>query len=258
MPRYQPKLTLGFASLLAILFMVPSQAYARGGGFPNCKSDKILDVPMPFVVDVQSAGRVHLSASGGSDKSGAVFPLGWHLFDSSGTQIDYFPTSDLGFASQDMLKETNLEGLVPGATYVIQLVSSDLCGHQGFTRQVVTMPQATPEFNPPVLSAPTLVRTGIQVGQFTAIQFSVTDNTGIQDVTISINDTVIQEFKYFDGATFRWWCVPYAADGVQSTLEGPNFYVYYPDSYKNQSALVEVVAVDLFGNRSVTSAILPL
>jgi len=237
--------------LTAFLVVSERASYAA-----SCRGDKKVDVAMQFSVTIQSAGRLHLSAYGGSDKSGAVVPVGWRLYDGSGSVLDYFPTADLGFAWQSMLSETNLEGLIPGGSYWIELISRDVCGNQGTFRRSTLMPQARPETLAPVLSAPVLVSTGLQVGQFTEIQFSLTDDTGIRDVTVSINGTVIKEYKYFDNVTFRWWCDPFAPDGVQSTLEGPNYYVYYPDTYKNQDALVEVVAVDFFGNRSVTSALL--
>jgi hypothetical protein len=247
-------LWISLAAWAVVLWaFLPTSSYAAA-----CRGDKRLDVPMQPKVTVQSAGKVHLTASGGSDKSGAVIPVGWRIYDASRKVLDYFPDSELGFAWQSMLAETNLEGLMPGASYTIELISRDICGNQGTAGRSTTMPQTVGEANAPVLSTPTLVSTGLQSGQFKDIQFSLTDDTGIQDVTVSINGTVISEYKYFDDVTFRWWCDPFPLDGVQSTLEGPNYYVYYPDTYKYQYALVEVVAVDLFGNRTVTSAFLYL
>ena len=37
-------------------------------------------------------------------------------------------------------------------------------------------------------------------------------------------------------------------------LEGPNYYVKYPTSYKGQYVLVEVDVTDVVGNVSTTSA----
>lgn len=76
-------------------------------------------------------------------------------------------------------------------------------------------------------------------------------------MTVTINGTVVRAYDYSTGAAFRWWCNPYTLDSVQSTLEGPNFYVSYPSTYAGPS-LVEVVVDDWFGNRSIQSATLGL
>jgi len=62
---------VSLAALVVVFCGSASQAVAA----PNCRSDRKLDVPMQFVVDIQSAARVHVSAYGGSDKSGWVIPL---------------------------------------------------------------------------------------------------------------------------------------------------------------------------------------
>jgi hypothetical protein len=251
---------IGFRSSLAaavvVLWGFSSQAFAA----PNCRSDRKLDVPMQFAVDVQSAVRVHVSAFGGSDKSGWVLPLGygaWRLYDSSGKQLSSFTTADLGFASNDMLKETNLEGLLPGTSYIIELASQDYCGNVGTFRKSVTMPGAASESNAPVVSTPTVVLVGFQTSVYKTLQFSATDDTGVRHVAVMINGTIVQEYDYSSGVTFRWWCNNYSLDSVQSTLEGPNFYVSYPATYAGPS-LVEIVVDDWFGNRSTTSAQLGL
>jgi len=215
---------------------------------------------MQFSATVESAGRVHLSAFGGADKSGWVIPLGygtWRLYDASGRQIDFFTRSDLGFASKDMLKETYLEGLVPGESYTIELASQDYCNNKGTFRQVVTMPQAAPESNNPEVSVPGIVQIGFMTYN-PALQFSVTDDTGVRRVAVHINGALVKEYRYSDGASFRWWCDPYPVDAVESSLEGPNFYYAYPSSYRGTSAIVEIVVEDVLGNRSVSSAQLVL
>jgi hypothetical protein len=233
-----------------------SQAFAAS----NCRGDRKLDVPMQFVVDVQSAARVHVSAYGGSDKSGWVIPLGygaWRLYDSSGRQVSFFTSADLGFASNDMLKETNLEGLVPGMSYTIELASQDFCANIGTSRKTVTMPPLSVESNAPAVSTPTVVLVGFQTSAWKTLQFSATDDTGIKHLTVLINGTVVSEYDYGTGSAFRWWCNSYTLDTVQSTLEGPNFYVSYPSAYAGPS-LVEVVVDDWFGNRTIKSATLGL
>jgi hypothetical protein len=238
-----------------VAFSLPATAAppSKSGSY-SCKGDKQLDVPMQFAATVESAGRVHVSAFGGSDKSGVVSPVNWRVYNASGALIDYFPRTNLAFVSPDMLKETNLEGLIPGASYTIELTSQDFCAHLGTVRNSVTMHPAIPETNPPVVSTPTLVQVGLQTGEFTQLQFAVTDDTGVQDVALYINGTKVAEYEYFDGVSIRWWCDPYPADAVLSVLEGPNYYVNYPTTYKGSYASVEVVVVDLFGNRSTSSA----
>jgi hypothetical protein len=219
----------------------------------NCKSDRRLDAPMQFAATVQGS-RVHLSASGGADKSGWVVPSVWRIYDASGKQIDYFPKGLLVFVSENMLREANLEGLVPGASYTIELTSVDFCNNPGIARKSMTLPQPAAEVNTPNLSTPTLAYIGLQTGQFTQLQFSVTDDTGIREIAVYVAGTKIQEFKYYDGVSYRWWFDNYPADNTQSVLEGPNYYVNYPTSYKGQYVLVEVDATDVLGNVSRTSA----
>ena len=106
-------------------------------------------------------------------------------------------------------------------------------------------------------TTPTVVLVGFQTSVSKTLQFSATDDTGIRHLTVMINGTVVQAYDYSTGAAFRWWCNPYTLDSVQSTLEGPNFYVSYSSTYAGPS-LVEVVVDDWFGNRSIQSATLGL
>jgi hypothetical protein len=245
------------ASFAAAVLVAISPAYAAY----NCKGDKQLDVPMHFIATVQGAGRVHVSAYGGSDKSGYVVPSAWRLYDSGGRLVDSFPKSLLVFVSPNMLKETNLDGLVPGRTYSVELTSLDWCNKAGVTRRSVTTPLTSGDSNPPTLSTPTTAMIGLQSGQFSQIQFSLSPNDGadgIQRVTVSIDGTVIKEYTYGDGVTFRWWCDNYPFDNSQSVFEGPSYYVSYPDAYKGTRSYVEVVALDRNGNESREGAWLAL
>jgi hypothetical protein len=240
---------------IIVLLTLPSQALARGGSY-NCKGDKAVDVPMQMNAVVESAGRVHLYASGGSDKSGLLQPWTWNLYDGSGRKVDYFPKADLGFASPNMLKDTSLEGLIPGLSYTLELISRDFCGNQASQKKTVAMPYTGPEVISPVLSPTDLVQVGFGTTSFKYLHFSVTDNTGVQDVATYINGIKVSESKYYDGVSFRWWCDNYPDDGVQTTLEGPNYYIYYPDSFRGQPGSVDVVITDVYGNTTMTSAVL--
>ena len=233
-----------------LLATLPARADAA-----SCNGDRKLDVPMQFNIDIQSASRVHVSAFGGSDKSGWVIPVaygGWRLYDASGQQVDFFTRADLGFASKDMLKETNIDGLLPGASYTIELISQDYCNNKGAFRQTVTMPGATAESNAPSVSALSLVPVGFMT-MSSALSFSATDDSGIARVSIFINGVLAKEYRYADGVSFRWWCDEYPVDGVQSTLEGSNFYWKYPSTYAG-AATVDVVVEDVLGNQTVSSA----
>jgi hypothetical protein len=247
---------MGFSIAAAVLVSVTYSSPAHAAY--NCKGDKGLDVPMKFVAEVHGAGRLHVSAYGGSDRSGYVVPSVWRLYDSGGRQVDYFPKALVVFVSKNMLKETNLDGLVPGQSYTIELTSLDWCNRAGVSRQSVTMPAASGDANQPALSAPGAVAVGLQSGQFKQIQFSVTDDAGIQSVVVSVGGTAISQYMYGNNVTVRWWCDNYPLDGAQSVLEGPYYYVSYPDAYKSTYSYVEVVAVDVSGNESRQGAWLGL
>ena len=252
------KLTRTAATLAAaILIAGPFVSRAEAGKTYSCRGDKVVDVPIQFIIQTQSAARIHVSAYGGSDKSNLIYPLGWALYDASGRQIDSFPKATVVWTSSNMLKEANLEGLVPGATYGVALTSQDWCGNVGVVKKTVTMPAAGGETNAPDLSSPSTVQSGLMGYLFSQITFDVTDDTSVQNVTVSIDGTVIQSFTYGNGSSFRWWFDNYPFDSTQSTLEGPCYYISYPDTYKGVH-LVEVVVVDIYGNRTATSATLSL
>ena len=246
------KLVMSAAVVILVVATFSSPAYAAY----NCKGDKQVDVPIQFVVAKQGAARVRLSAYGGSDKSGYVVPSVWRLY-SGGRQVDYFPKTNLVFVSKNMLKEANLDGLAPG-NYEIELTSLDWCNNARAVRQPLTIAVPSGDAVLPNLSTPTTVLVGLQSGQFSQIQFELTDDSGIQRVTVSINGTIIKDYQYANGVAFRWWFELYPSDNTLSVLEGPYYYVNYADSYKGTYSYVEVVAVDVNGNESRQSAMLVL
>ncbi len=246
-----PRRSLAFPLILVgALVVTPRTADAA-----SCKGDRKLDVPMQFDVTIHGPGRVHLSAFGGSDKSGWVIPVtygGWRVYNAFGQQVDFFTRADLGFASYDMLKETNIDGLVPGASYTIELASQDYCGNTGVFRRTVTMPTAAPESNLPVVSTLDIVQVGFMSAN-SALRFSAFDDSGVARVSISINGTLAKEYRFSDASGFRWWCDEYPFDSVTSTLEGPMFYWKYPTTYSGL-VTVDVIVEDLLGNQTVSSA----
>lgn len=245
---------VSIVALASILAMSSTRAFA--GPTYNCKPDKKLDVAMQFVVDVQSAARVHVSAYGGSDKSNYVVPYYWRVYDSRGKQVDSFPRTPLVFVSPNMLRETNIEGLMSGDSYTIELTSKDFCNNLGVVRQAITMPVLSSDSNGPQVTNPAIIMVGVLGPQSRRVQFAATDETGVQEITMVINGTVVSNQKY--GVTFRWWCDDYPDDDVVSILEGPNYYLGYPDSYAGTFSLVEIIVIDAAGNTTTVSAMLSL
>jgi hypothetical protein len=246
------------AAAVAVV-VLPAPASAK---VYSCKNDKALDSPMRIAVEQQSVDRLHLSAFGGSDRSAVVTPVRWTLYDASGKTLSSFPQGLLVWVSANMLKEANLEGLALGAAYTVGLTSADFCNNQVTVKQTITVnPQTAlvqgPEANAPSLSAPRTIQTG-SVGSFTNITFSVTDDSGINELEVFINGAKTHDFQYHDGMAYRWWFDNYPDDNTISTLEGPNYYLPYPATYQGQLAFVEVVATDIYGNRTTTSSWLPL
>jgi hypothetical protein len=247
---------------LAASLVVSAIAFAwfaspASAGSYNCKADRKLDVPMQFTPLVDGDGRVHVSAFGGSDKSRYVAPSAWRVYNAANAQIDYFPKGMVVFVSMDMFKETNIDGLQPGGTYTIELDSVDFCNNVGVVKKSITMPSGTRESTPPVLSTPALVQVGLQ-SFVTELQFSVTDDSGVQQVSVFVNGAMIASYTYDNGVSLRWWTDYYPYDNTLSTLEGPNYYVAYPDAYRGHSAQVDVVVTDVYGNQSTKSALLNL
>ena len=248
--------TLGIAAALAGAFaMFPYEAAAAPAY--SCKRDKQLDVAMQFAVTEQSAGRVHVSAYGGSDKSTVVAPSEWRVYNAAGQKVDFFPKSIVVFVSMNMFKETNIDGLEPGATYTIELASKDFCNNSKVSRKTITMPAAGDDADAPELSSPDLVAVGLQT--FTnLINFTTEDQSGVRQVSVYVSGNKIADYVYANGVNVRWWTNEYPDDNTQSTLEGPNYYVAYPDAYRGQGHQVDVVVTDVNGNQATTSAMLGL
>ena len=118
------------------------------------------------------------------------------------------------------------------------------------------MPPLFADLNAPELTNPAIVLVGVLGPESRRVQFAATDDTGVQEITLLINGTVVSNQKY--GVTFRWWCEDYPDDEVVSVLEGPNYYLAYPDTYANTDSLVEIVVVDAAGNTTTKSAMLSL
>ena len=239
------RLTVVGVALIAT--SLASSAFA--GPAYNCKADKRLDVPMQFSAVIESNGRLHLSASGGSDKSGWVAPYNsgaWRVLNGS-TVVTRFTDGMFAFASTDLLKESYVEGLLPGA-YTIELTSTDLCGNRGVTKQSITIKQPAWEGTPPAISAPQLTLVGGYLGATSyTLYFTATDDTGIKRLTIESNGHPIAEYKYFNGTSYRWWTAFYPQDSELTAFEGPSFYVMYPPELKGQCG-VQVTGEDVFGN----------
>ena len=244
-------LTLSFAALV-VVSLCSSPASAAPAY--KCRSDKTVDVPMQFTATVQG-GRVRLSASGGSDKSGWIAPYNngaWKVFHTSGAQVTRFTESLLAFASTEMLKESSLEGLLPG-TYTIQLTSIDLCGNQGKTQRSVTIPYPAGEGNAPVVADLQVMQISSYGASAYSLYFTAADDSGIKRVVVEAgNGSVIAEFNYFDGKSYRWWTEFFPQDSTVTIFEGPAFYVSYDSAYKGQCG-VRVLVEDLAGNQSVAA-----
>ena len=246
--------SVGIAAVaLGVATMFPSQASA--GPSYSCKRDKQLDVAMQFAVTEQAAGKIHVSAYGGSDKSTVVTPAEWRVYNATGTKIDYFPKALMIWVSMNMFKETNIDGLEPGATYTVELASKDFCNNVKTVRKTITMPPAGNDAQAPELSAPGLVAIGM-AGSTNVLNFTTDDDSGTGQVSVFISGDKIAEFVYDNGVNVRWWTNDYPDDNSQSTLEGPNYYVAIPDQYKGQAHDVEVVVTDVNGNQSTSNAVL--
>jgi hypothetical protein len=215
---------------------------------------------MDFSAILETPGRLHLSAFGGADKSNYVEPniIGaWRLYDAAGKQLTQYTDSMLVFASLDTLTEAYVEGLTPGS-YTVDLTSMDFCGNQGHTRRPLTIPAPGFETNLPQISGPRVMQVTSLGATAWVVNFSAADDSAIKHVALYIDGNVIVDYSYFNGTSFRWWTGYYPNGSSLSALEGPTYYVGYPDSYKGQMHTVTIVADDLVGNRSIATAQLVL
>jgi|KBSMisStaDraftv2_1062788.scaffolds.fasta_scaffold120617_3 hypothetical protein len=246
---------LGVAAIatIGVAAMFPTQASA--GPSYSCKRDKQLDTAMQFAITEQAAGKLHVSAYGGSDKSTVVTPSEWRIYNAAGAKIDYFPKALMIWVSMNMFKETNIDGLEPGATYTVELVSKDFCNNAKSVSKTVTMPLSGNDAQPPDLSAPGLVAIGM-AGSTNVLNFTTDDDSGTGQVSVFISGDKIADYVYENNVNVRWWTNDYPDDNSQSTLEGPNYYIAIPDKYKGGAHDVEVVVTDVNGNQSTTNAIL--
>jgi hypothetical protein len=241
------------------LALSPSAGAAKAASY-NCKGDKQLDSPMDFSAVLESPGRLHLSASDGADKSNYVAPniIGaWRVYDAAGKQVTQYTDTMLLFASAQQLTEVYVEGLTAGS-YTVDLTSADLCGNQGHMRRSVTIPAPGVDSNLPQVSGPRVIQVSSLGATAWVLNFSATDDTAIKHVALYIDGNVIVDYRYFNGTSFRWWTGFYPDGSSLAALEGPTYYVGYPDSYKGQTHTVEVVGDDLAGNRYIATVQLAL
>jgi len=241
---------------VAIGLALSPTAHAAKASSYNCKSDRSLDNPMDFSATLETPGRLHLSAVGGSDKSNYVAPniIGaWRIYDASGKQVTQYTETTLLFASAQQLTEVYVEGLTAGS-YTVDLTSTDFCGNAGHMRRSVAIPSPGADSNLPQISGPRVMQVSSLGATAWVLNFSATDDTAIKRATVYIDGNVVANYNYFNGTSFRWWTGYYPDGSSLATLEGPTYYVGYPDSYKGQMHTVEVVADDLAGNRSIVTA----
>lgn len=247
----RPGALITAAAVLALTSLSAAPASAKPAY--SCKRDKIVDAPMQFTAAVVG-NRVRLSAFGGSDKSGWVAPYNngaWKVFDASGTQVTRFTESLLAFASTEMLKESHLEGLLPG-TYTIRLTSFDLCGNQGTFQRSVTIAEPVFESTPPTVTD----LQPMQLSSFGAaawvLYFSASDNTGIKRVIVEADGSLLADFSYYNGTSYRWWTEFFPDDSTVTAFEGPVFYIGYDSAYRGRCG-VRVTAEDVSGNRTTAT-----
>ena len=244
------KLMTSFAAFAAFTVCASSPAMARPAY--SCKRDKVVDVPMQFTATVVG-GRVELSASGGSDRSGWIAPSNngaWKVFDATGIQVTRFTEMLAGFATET-LKESNLEGLLPG-TYTIEFTTIDLCGNQGKSQRSVTVGAPAYESTPPVIADLQVVTLSYLGATAYSLYFTATDNSGIRRVRAEADGSVLADYSYFNGTSYRWWTDFFPDDSTMTSVEGPTFYVGYDSALKGKCG-VRVIAEDLSGNQVVAN-----
>jgi hypothetical protein len=244
------KFITSFAALAA--FTVCASPALAGPTY-SCKRDKVVDAPMQFTATVVG-GRVELSASGGSDKSGWIAPSNngaWKVFDATGLQVTRFTESLMTFAASDVMKEANLEGLLPG-TYKIVFTTIDLCGNQGTSQRSVTVAAPAYESTPPVIADLQLVTLSYMGATAYSVYFTASDNSGIRRVWVEAGGSVLADYSYFNGTSYRWWTDFFPNDSTMTAFEGPTFQVGYDSALKGKCG-VRVFAEDLSGNQTVAT-----
>ena len=116
---------------------------------------------------------------------------------ASGRPLDYFPKSILVRVSPQMVNEANLEALVPGASYVVELTSKDWCKQPGESQKAGhgARRSGRRQRAEPVRFRPGVDRAAVR---WRANQFSLTEDTGIVDVEVYVSGTLLKQFKYGD------------------------------------------------------------
>ena len=245
-------LITSFAAFAAFTVCASSPAMARPAY--SCKRDKVVDVPMQFTATVVG-GRVELSASGGSDKSGWIAPSNngaWKVFDATGIQVTRFTDSLMTFAASDVMKEANLEGLLPG-TYNVVFTTIDLCGNQGTSQRSVTVGASAYESTPPVIADLQLLTLSYMGATAYSVYFTASDNSGIRRVRVEADGSVLADYNYFNGTSYRWWTEFFPGDSTMTAFEGPTFQVGYDSAHKGKCG-VRVIAEDVSGNEVIANA----
>lgn len=204
----------------------------------NCKSDRGLDSPAQVAVRVESALRIHLSASGGRDGSGAVRPVSYILTDDTGATVLQYPPSGVVYIGSS-IAELNVEGppLSPGRRYRVSLQSSDVCNNMGLSAPVdFTMPPVTPEAVPPSLTNP-YIQMYWAGGSFPTVEVKVSDDTGIASLEFFANDQPV-----YHSDSNVW---------TGTSLTRAVYWAYPSNPYAPARVVtVKVVATDGAGNKT--------
>ena len=214
---------------------------ARAGGY-NCKPDRVLDAPAQISVQLQSARRIHISATPGSDKSGAVRVESYAISGGGSTYTVPDPGS-LYIDDAAKLMAVTVEGLRPGTRYSITATSRDLCGNQGASRAAeVTTGPAVPETVVPSLTTPAIEFYWALITVVPAVVVKATDDTAVARVQFFAGDTLVQDT---DLSGPHWWA---DADAP------PTYKWFISQQYRGTTQVMRVVATDTFGNTKTTTA----
>jgi hypothetical protein len=226
----------------SLLTAAPVQA-ARAGGY-NCKPDKVLDAPAQISVQIQSAWRIHITATPGSDKSGVANVESYSISGGGGTYTAPDPGS-LYIDDAAKLMAVNVEGLRPGTRYSIIATSRDVCGNTGVSRTAeVTMGPSVQETVAPTLTTPAIEFYWALITVVPAVVVRATDDTAVVRVQFFAGDTLVQDT---DLSGPHWW----------ADADAPPAYKWFiSNQYRGTTQVMRVVATDAYGNTRTTTATL--
>jgi hypothetical protein len=221
-----------------------------GGSTGGCKGAKGTPVTVTRVTPT-SARRIQIHVEPGTYNGGPAYPSQILVKDANGTVLTRQPESLYTGDSRNLL-DTEIEGLLPGQQYRINVATVSSCIPAG-ADVAITMPPLSLDTTDPEVGAPYVQWYSMYMGSAVALQGRGWDNTAVMSITVTVDGQVIANVAHdINTQWFRYW--NYGVYGASALNDlGPMYFAWLPDNVRNGSSHQVVVTVTDTSGRTTTN-----